>query len=70
MQFSHRHGLIDRQSYVTQYLSLAILVSGIVSTLGSDDLLAVFAAGRFLTSVHLVRPDVVSIDRMCYFMGR
>ncbi|EDR06073.1 uncharacterized protein LACBIDRAFT_302195 [Laccaria bicolor S238N-H82] len=45
MEFSHRHGLIDRQSYVTQYLSLAIFVSGIVSTLGSDDLLAVFAAG-------------------------
>lgn len=38
---------------------MAIFVSGIVSTLGSDDLLAVFAAGRLPTSVHLVRPDMV-----------
>ena len=69
MEFSHRHSVIDRQSYVTQYLSLAIFVSGIVSTLGSDDLLAVFAAGGLPTSVHLVRPDMVFIDRMCHFMG-
>ena len=50
MKFSHRHGFIDRESYVAQYLSLAIFITGIVSTLGSDELLAAFAAGSALQS--------------------
>ncbi|KAG6820169.1 hypothetical protein H0H93_004432 [Arthromyces matolae] len=41
-------GYIDRESYVAQYLALAIFVSGVVSTIGSDDLLAAFAAGAYL----------------------
>ncbi|KAG5634264.1 hypothetical protein H0H81_002662, partial [Sphagnurus paluster] len=45
MKFSHRRGYINRESYVAQYLALAIFISGIVSTIGSDDLLATFAAG-------------------------
>lgn len=45
MQFSERHGLIDRQSFVAQYVSLAILSIGICTLLGSDDLLAAFACG-------------------------
>ncbi|KAG6822522.1 hypothetical protein H0H93_005427, partial [Arthromyces matolae] len=44
MKFSHRRGYIDRESYVAQYLALAIFITGVVSTLGSDDLLAAFAA--------------------------
>lgn len=46
MKFSHRKGLIDRESFVAQYLSLAIFTIGVASTLGSDDLLAAFAAGK------------------------
>ncbi|KAF9459813.1 Cation/H+ exchanger [Collybia nuda] len=49
MSFSHRHGFIDRESYVAQYLALAIFTTGIVSTIGSDDLLAVFAAGSAIS---------------------
>ena len=45
MRFSHKKGFIDRESYVAQFLALAIFIAGIVSTLGSDDLLAAFAAG-------------------------
>lgn len=45
MKISYRKGFIDRESYVTQYLALALFTIGIVSTLGSDDLLAAFAAG-------------------------
>lgn len=45
MQFSERKGLIDRQSFVAQYVSLAILSIGICTLLGSDDLLAAFACG-------------------------
>ena len=48
MKFSHRRGFIDRESYVAQYLALAIFITGVVSTIGSDDLLAAFAAGHRL----------------------
>ncbi|KAF9463821.1 Sodium/hydrogen exchanger family-domain-containing protein [Collybia nuda] len=49
MKFSHRHGFIDRESYVAQYLALAIFTTGVVSTIGSDDLLAAFAAGSAIS---------------------
>ncbi|KAI6125731.1 Cation/H+ exchanger [Pisolithus croceorrhizus] len=45
MKLSHRKGLMDRESYIAQYLALAILTTGITSSLGADDLLASFAAG-------------------------
>ena len=45
MKFCQRHDLIDRQSYVAQYLSLAMLTIGVNTLLGSDDLLAAFACG-------------------------
>ncbi|KAL5485192.1 hypothetical protein ACEPAI_7834 [Sanghuangporus weigelae] len=45
MRYAHRKGLIDRESFVAQYLALAIFIIGIANTLGSDDLLAAFAAG-------------------------
>lgn len=46
MRISLRRGFIDRQSYVAQYLAMAFFTIGIASTIGSDDLLAAFAAGR------------------------
>lgn len=45
MRYSHRKGLIDRESFVAQFLALAIFTIGLASTIGSDDLLAAFAAG-------------------------
>ncbi|KAF9479954.1 hypothetical protein BDN70DRAFT_878251 [Pholiota conissans] len=45
MKFCQRHDLIDRQSYVAQYVSLAILTIGVCTLLGSDDLLASFFCG-------------------------
>jgi hypothetical protein len=45
MKFSEAKKLIDRQSYVAQYISLAILSIGFTSLLGSDDLLSAFACG-------------------------
>ncbi|KAK1925819.1 Sodium/hydrogen exchanger family-domain-containing protein, partial [Papiliotrema laurentii] len=45
MMFSERKKLIDRQSLVAQYISLAILAIGFTSLLGSDDLLSAFACG-------------------------
>ncbi|KZT72170.1 hypothetical protein DAEQUDRAFT_723348 [Daedalea quercina L-15889] len=49
MKLSYRKGFIDRESYVAQYLALAVFTIGIVSTLGSDDLLAAFAAGTAIS---------------------
>ena len=58
MKLSHRKGYIDRESYVSQYLALALFTIGLCRTLGVDDLLAAFAAGssiplnRFLRLIH------------------
>lgn len=48
MKLLHRKGYIGREAYVAQYLALALFTVGVVSTLGSDDLLAAFAAGMGL----------------------
>ncbi|GLB38785.1 putative sodium/hydrogen exchanger family protein [Lyophyllum shimeji] len=45
MKFCQSHNLIDRQSYVAQYISLAMLTIGVNTLIGSDDLLAAFACG-------------------------
>ncbi|KAI9059182.1 Sodium/hydrogen exchanger, partial [Trametes sanguinea] len=49
MKFSHRKGYIDRESYVAQYLALALFTIGVTRTLGSDDLLAAFACGSAIS---------------------
>ncbi|KAJ7055722.1 Sodium/hydrogen exchanger family-domain-containing protein [Mycena amicta] len=49
MRFSHRRGFLDRESYVAQYLALALFTTGVASTLGSDDLLAAFACGNAIS---------------------
>ncbi|KAK2467346.1 hypothetical protein APHAL10511_000581 [Amanita phalloides] len=49
MKIAHRVGWIDRESYVAQYLALAVFITGLVSTVGSDDLLAAFAAGSAIS---------------------
>lgn len=46
MKISHRKGFIDRDSFVAQYLALAIFTIGVASSIGVDDLLAAFAAGQ------------------------
>ncbi|KAH8113934.1 Sodium/hydrogen exchanger [Phellopilus nigrolimitatus] len=45
MKASYHKGIIGRESFVVQYLAFAILTIGIASTIGTDDLLASFAAG-------------------------
>ncbi|OCH91621.1 hypothetical protein OBBRIDRAFT_728394, partial [Obba rivulosa] len=45
MKFCERKDLIDRQSYVAQYVSLALFTIGVTTLLGSDDLLAAFSCG-------------------------
>ncbi|KAL0580553.1 hypothetical protein V5O48_001461 [Marasmius crinis-equi] len=45
MKFCQKRDLIDRQSYVAQYLSLALFTIGVCTLLGTDDLLAAFSCG-------------------------
>ncbi|KAF8590978.1 hypothetical protein K439DRAFT_1328630 [Ramaria rubella] len=45
MKYSLKKGFIDRESYVAQYIALTLMSVGITNLLGSDDLLAAFAAG-------------------------
>ena len=45
MKFCERKDLIDRQSYVAQYVSLALFTIGVIILLGSDDLLVAFSCG-------------------------
>ncbi|KAJ7190582.1 Cation/H+ exchanger [Mycena pura] len=49
MKLSHRRGYIDRESFVAQYLALALFTTGVASTMGSDDLLAAFACGNAIS---------------------
>src|SRR5258707_10190507 len=45
MKFCMRKDLIDRQLYVAQYFSLALLTVGTTTLLGTEDLLASFVCG-------------------------
>jgi len=67
MKFTHKRGFIDRESYVAQYLALAVFITGVVSTIGSDDLLAAFAAGKYCFGLSTLVP--MSHDRQRNIMG-
>ncbi|KAG7091677.1 hypothetical protein E1B28_010697 [Marasmius oreades] len=45
MKYCQRRELIDRQSYVAQYISMALFTIGVCTLLGTDDLLAAFSCG-------------------------
>lgn len=45
IRFSEKYKLVDRESFVAQYLSLALASMGLNVLIGSDDLLAAFACG-------------------------
>ncbi|KAF7331361.1 Na-H-Exchanger domain-containing protein [Mycena kentingensis (nom. inval.)] len=49
MSVSLRRGYIDRESYIAQYIALALFTIGVANTLGSDDLLAAFACGSAIS---------------------
>ena len=55
MRFSQKRGFLDRDSYIAQYIALALFTVGATNSLGNDDLLAAFAAGLLI-----VRNDAVA----------
>ncbi|KAE9398866.1 Sodium/hydrogen exchanger [Gymnopus androsaceus JB14] len=48
-KLSKRRGFIDRESYVAQYIAMSFFTIGVAKTIGSDDLLAAFAAGSAMS---------------------
>ena len=55
MRYAQIKGFLDRESFVAQYIALALFTVGATSSLGNDDLLAAFAAG-VLVAHHDVSP--------------
>ncbi|KAH9994934.1 Sodium/hydrogen exchanger family-domain-containing protein [Russula compacta] len=49
LKFAHGRGLLDRESYIAQYIALALFTVGATNSLGNDDLLAAFAAGSAIS---------------------
>ncbi|KAH9995232.1 Cation/H+ exchanger [Russula vinacea] len=49
MRFAQLKGFVDRESYVAQYIALALFTTGAINSLGNDDLLAAFAAGSAIS---------------------
>jgi len=68
LRLAHKKGFLDRESYVAQYISLALFTVGATNSLGNDDLLAAFAAGGFV-SYHVIYL-LILVCRQCNFLGR
>lgn len=52
MRYTHAKGFIDRESFVAQYIAISVFTIGAASSLGLDDLLATFAAGKSRASYY------------------
>ena len=70
LNFSHDRGLADRESFIAQYLALALFTIGVASTLGMDDLLAAFAAGTLSSPTSIIRIDPRQSCRHSGIVGR
>ena len=56
LRFSQKRGFLDRESYIAQFISLALFTAGATNSLGNDDLLAAFAAGLLIVHDDAVSP--------------
>ena len=69
MKFSQKRGFLDRESYIAQYIALALFTVGATNSLGNDDLLAAFAAGLLIVPNDAVFP-LILVYRLCDLLGR
>jgi len=69
LNFSHDRGLADRESFMAQYLALALFTIGVASSLGMDDLLAAFAAGTLKSPLSITRIDLSGFCRHSSIVG-
>lgn len=51
IRFMERRGFVGPESYLVQFVAMVLFIEGIVTLMGSDDLLACFAAGK-LSVIH------------------
>lgn len=68
MKFSQRRGFLDRESYIAQYIALALFTVGATNSLGNDDLLAAFAAGLPIVYNNVLFSLIFSY-RLCDLLG-
>jgi hypothetical protein len=68
MRFAQIKGFLDRESYVAQYIALALFTVGATNSLGNDDLLAAFAAGMPVITICFFA--LIFACRQCNFLGR
>ena len=69
MQYTERKGFIDRESYIAQYIALTLFTIGIARTIGSDDLLAAFAAGACTSRTTDLEVLALTWHRKCHLLG-
>ena len=69
LKFSQKKGFLDRESYIAQYIALALFTVGATNSLGNDDLLAAFAAGLPIVYNNLLF-SLILIYRLCDLLGR
>ena len=69
LRFAQQKGLINRESFITQFISLALFTVGATNSLGNDDLLAAFAAGLLIFHNDTVLP-LTLVYRLCDLLGR
>lgn len=69
LRYCQKKSLLGQESFLAQHLALAVLTIGVASTLGMDDLLAAFAAGKW-TLYHDNTAISHSSSRKRGFMGR
>ncbi len=69
MKISQEKGFLDRESYIAQFISLALFTAGATNSLGNDDLLAAFAAGLFIVHDDTLLP-LILVYRLCGILGR
>ena len=69
LRFAQERGFITRETYIAQFISLALFTVGATKSLGNDDLLAAFAAGLLIVHNGTVL-RLILVCRLCDLLGR
>jgi sodium/hydrogen exchanger family protein len=70
LRSAYTKGFLDRESYVAQYIALALFTAGATNSLGNDDLLAAFAAGMLISHHISLSAHPIPMCRQCNCLGR
>jgi len=71
IQFSEKKGLIDKESFLSYSIAVALIGTGFLNLIGSSDFIAVFLAGNVITWTSWFNEQVAEthfqnvIDSLC-----